>query len=272
VAVNSVDVLTARAQDDAVADWPLQQQAMAATWLLVAMRVTGLLLLAPPLSSLAVPVVVRVAIALVLAAALLPAQPAVAAGAELSLLLQTAVLELSRGALMALGAIVGFAAFAVAARLLDVQIGFGMAGVYDPSTRQSVPVLSAAFAVLAPALFVATDGHHVLLRALAHSFERLPVGSAWPLEAVAESLHRQTQDMFVLGLAMVAPVVLCLALIELALGVLSRSLPQMQVFVVGIPVKVLSGMAALAAWMVAASAPMARAFESIYRGWEASLR
>jgi flagellar biosynthetic protein FliR len=173
---------------------------------------------------------------------------------------------------MALGAHLGFAAFGIGARLIDVQIGYGMAQVFDPSTRQRMPVLSAAFSVLAPALFVAADGHHVVLRALGHSLERHPVMGTWPLEAAAGVLLRQMQDMFVLGLAMVAPVVFCLALVELGLGVLARNLPQMNVFLVGIPVKVLSGMAALTAWMAAASVPMTRAFDAIFHGWEATLR
>jgi flagellar biosynthetic protein FliR len=243
-----------------------------AAYLLVAMRTAGLLLLSPPLSSLSVPMMVRAACVLALSLALWSAQPPLSAAMDWARLMSWSVVEFGNGALMALGVHIGFAAFGIGARMLDVQIGFGMGQVLDPSTRQMMPILSAAFAVLAPVLFVVTDGHHIVLRALARGFERFPVGSLWQAEAAAQGVFQQVQGMFTLGLAFVAPVVFCLVLVELALGVLARNLPQMNVFVLGIPIKVLTGIAALAAWMAAASSPMTRVFDAIFRGWEASLR
>lgn len=241
-------------------------------YLLVSLRMAGLLLLAPPLSSMVVPAPVRLALVLALSAAVLPMAAPPVADVSLAALLQLSVLEFSSGALMALGVNVGFAAFGVGARLLDVQVGFGIGQVLDPSTRQRTPALSAAFMLVAPVVFLSTDGHHMMLRAFARGLERFPAGALWPMEHTARALFQQVQALFTLGLAMVAPVVFCLIMVELGLGVMARNLPQMNVFIMGAPIKVLSGLAALAAWMAATSAPMMRIFESIFRGWDALFR
>ncbi|HRI55568.1 MAG TPA: flagellar biosynthetic protein FliR [Anaerolineae bacterium] len=241
-------------------------------YLLVSMRLAGLLLLAPPLASMAVPGMVRMAFVLVLGAVLWQGQSVQIADPGLPALLLLSLREFANGALMALGVHLAFAAFGFGARLLDVQIGYGMGQVFDPMTRTMMPVLTAAFALLAPVLFLLSDSHHLLLRAVALSLEHFPIGSSLPADAMAQALFRQVQALFSLGLAMVAPVVFCLVLIEFALGVVARNLPQMNVFVLGIPVKLLAGLLALSAWMAAATSPFTRAFDLLFRGWEAALR
>lgn len=74
--------------------------------------------------------------------------------------------------------------------------------------------------------------------------------------------------MFGLGLALAAPVVMCLLLVDLALGVVSRNLPQMNMLVLGVPLKVVVALAALSLWMGGVGHTMNRAFGSIYRTWD----
>lgn len=238
-------------------------------FLLVSMRVTGLVMLSPPFTS--VPRLVRIALVLAFSAALFRA-PAVVADIDLGALMILLAEEFVRGGLMAFGVIVGFAAFSLGARLIDVQVGFGLGQVLDPSTQRPAPVLSAAFTLLASVVFLATDGHHLMLRGFALGLERFPVAAPWPTDLIGQGVFHQVQGLFTLGLALVAPVVLCLVLVELGLGAMARNLPQMNVFVVGIPIKVLSALTALAVWALAMSTPMARVFESIFRAWEASFR
>lgn len=247
-------------------------QTQMTAYLLASLRVAGLVLLAPPLSSLAIPASVRMACVLGLAAAVWPvALPAAATIPQDHLLVASAV-EFTNGALMATAANIGFAAYAVGARLIDVQIGFGIGQVLDPATRMQMPIITAAFVLLAPVLFVLTDGHHTMLRALALGLERHPIGSALPFESAAGPLLAMAQGAFALGVAMVAPVVLCLLLIELVLGVAARSLPQMNVFLLALPTKLIVGLAALAAWSLASTAPMRRVFEAVFRSWESLQR
>ena len=74
--------------------------------------------------------------------------------------------------------------------------------------------------------------------------------------------------MFALGFALAAPIVACLLLVELGLGVLSRNLPQMNVFALGLPIKVLTGLTALSLWATLGAGIVARIYSSIFQGWK----
>jgi flagellar biosynthetic protein FliR len=159
----------------------------------------------------------------------------------------------------------------MAGRLIDVQAGFGLAQVFDPVTRRQVPVVQGAFDKLGVVVFFLLDGHHALVRGIVFSLDRFPLGRAWPMEAAAPVVMRQVAGLFGLGFALAAPVVVCLLAVELAIGVLARNLPQMNLFVIGVPAKVVVVMAVLAIWLGGAGDAMSRIYASIYQGWNAIL-
>jgi flagellar biosynthesis protein FliR len=107
------------------------------------------------------------------------------------------------------------------------------------------------------------------LRGIAYSLERFPLGQPWTMELAAPALMKQVAGLFTLGLAMAAPVVVALLLLELALGVVARNLPQMNMFVIGIPVKIVAGLAALSFWFGGIGDAMARVYASIFETWGA---
>jgi flagellar biosynthesis protein FliR len=238
--------------------------------LLLSVRLGTLVLMAPPLGGAMVPPTVRVAIVLgwsaVLALGSAHATPTWPTTGEL---LAACFSEVALGAAMALGLNMAFAIFAVGARLIDVQIGFGMGQVFDPMTRQQQPVLSAIFTQLALVGFFLLDGHHGLLRGIALGIESVPPGHAWSTAAMLPAVARQAGQMFSLGFAMVAPVVFCLTLVEMGLGVLSRNLPQMNTLVVGVPIKVVVGLSALAMWATVGGPAMAKAYTTGFAMWGA---
>jgi flagellar biosynthesis protein FliR len=237
--------------------------------LLLSVRLGTLVLMAPPLGGAMVPATVRVAIVLGWAAALALGSGSASAWPTAGELLAACFSEVALGAVMALGLNMAFAIFAVGARLIDVQIGFGMGQVFDPMTRQQQPVLSAVFTQLALVGFFLLDGHHGLLRGIALSIESVPPGHAWSTAAMLPALARQAGQMFSLGFAMVAPIVFCLTLVELGLGVLSRNLPQMNTLVVGVPIKVVVGLSALAMWATVGGPAIAKAYTTGFAMWGA---
>jgi flagellar biosynthetic protein FliR len=251
--------------------------------LLLSIRLGALALMAPPLGGAMVPPTVRVAIVLGWAAVLAAGGTGAAPVTTLPLdsgsglpglgwLLPAAASEAALGVVMALGLNMAFAVFSFGARLVDVQIGFGMGQVFDPMTRQQLPVLSAVFMQVALVGFFLLDGHHALLRGVALSLEAVPPGQPWAPGPLLPAVVKQAAQMFSLGFAMVAPVVFCLTLVELGLGVLSRNLPQMNTLVVGVPIKVVVGLAALGAWAVGSGAVMQRAYASTFAMWGALWR
>lgn len=241
--------------------------------LLLATRIAALLLLTPVLYTVPVPATARLLITLGLACVIaLPFQSQVAfAPAALGELVRAMLHEAAIGATLGLGVLTAFAGFALAGRIADVQIGFGVAQVFDPLTRTQLPILSSVFSLFAVVFFFAVNGHHALLRGIAYSVERIPVGSSASSLQAAEPIVRQMAALFALGFALAGPVVLALLLLELVLGVLSRGLPQLNMLVLGIPVKILAGLLVLSVWAGAMAGPAARLYAGIYQAWLAWL-
>ena len=227
--------------------------------------------MSPLLSSSAVPRTVRLLVVVGLAAPMtlaLPLQPlAPAVLDQPGALFAAACTELALGATLGLGIQLAVAAFTFAGRLLDVQVGFSLVRVFDPLSNTRGAVITTAIDQVGVLLFFLLNVHHVLLRGLAWSIERYPLGRAWPLAAAVGPLFKQVGAMFVLGLALAAPVMFCLLLVELALAVIAHSLPQMNMLVIGFPVKIVVGMVALALWAPGMGSAMARVYQTLYSGW-----
>lgn len=243
--------------------------------MLLSVRLGALVLVAPPLGGGMLPPSVRVVFVLGLAATMgvgrnvsaevMPAVGLPSAGPLALAVLQEAAL----GMVMALGLSLAFGAIHLGSRLLDVQMGFGLGQVFDPLTRQQLPVLSAAFNQLAGLGFFLLGGLHGLIKALALSLEATPLGSSWALQPLLPQAIRQAGQMFSLGFALVAPVVFCLVLIDFGLGVLSRNLPQMNTFVIGMPIKVVVGLAMLAIWFGLSGDVLGRIYATSFLLWGA---
>lgn len=239
---------------------------------LVSLRLSFLFLLSPVFSGLAAPVAPRVLLTLALSALLVaggavrPALPDYTLGS----LVQGALGEAVVGMTLAFGVFAAFAAFSMAGKLLDIQSGFGIGSVYDPVTRTGAPMFAAILNLVAVAVFFALDAHHALMRGIAFSLQQVPPGAglALPLDAVLA----QFGLVFSLGVALVIPVMLCLLLIEMALAVTSRALPQMNVFVISIPVKLVAGVAIFALCAPTLEPAMGRVFASIFTFWERALQ
>ncbi len=240
-------------------------------YFLLTIRVTMVLALTPVLQAIPMPTRARVLVVLGLSAAIaagLPVQPVEPAGT--GAFVAAACIEAALGATLALGVLLAFAAFSLAGHLLDVQIGFGIGQVFDPAQGRQSQVLGSTFSLAGVLVFFLVEGHHALLRGIAFSLEQFPAGAAWPLAAAGEGLLRQAGAVFSLGFALAAPVVFCILLTELALGVVARNLPQVNMFVLGLPIKVMVGLAALAIWAAGMGPTMQRVYASIYTTWSAT--
>lgn len=217
-------------------------------FLLVLARIAGLIGTAPVLGHAAVPLRIRAAVAGVLAIALTPAVPLPAS-------LPTTLLGLggAMAAESALGAVLGFVAqlvfagVALGAHMAGVQMGFGFANLIDPTTRAQSSVVNVWQELLVLLVFLLLDVHHLLLRALVESFSVVSPGLGTVTAATAGGLLALGGQVFVIGLRIAAPVLIVLLLTNGVLGVLARTIPQLNVFVVGFPVNVGVGLIVLGA-------------------------
>lgn len=221
---------------------------------LVLLRTTGLVVTAPLLGHRAVPASVKAGLAAVLTVTLATgassvdaAQPAVLA----------APIELLIGACLGFTLSLGFHAIELVGRVLALQMGLSLGAVFSPTSREESTPLDPLFGVFAGLLFLALDLHTGLVRVLAASFETLPLGGAWPADLwlLATRMASLTIE---LGVRVGLPLVLVLLLVELAVALLARAIPQINVFILGLPVKLMAGItvSALALPSLAAGAAM----------------
>ena len=151
------------------------------------------------------------------------------------------VREVLLGALLALVAQVVFAGIRFGGQLIGIQMGFSVANVIDPAGSGEVPLIGRFQELLAVIVFFAADGHHLLLLALSYSFETVQPGGFPALSRLPALIIPMGASVFFIGIQVGAPIIGALFLTDTALGFVARAVPQMNVFLVGLPVKILVG-------------------------------
>jgi flagellar biosynthetic protein FliR len=214
-------------------------------FLLVSLRASCLLLFCPPWDSRFIPVPVRLFSVLGLSLALtpvvsssLPPFPATW-GAGVILVLREFLIGLGWGLVFHFI----FAGIQMSANLVAIQMGFGMATVLDPQTQAQNTLLAKMLVLLATLIFLTMNGHHVLLRLLVQSFQEVPMEASMSLPG---SLFAYVPSlgglMYNLAVQLLAPVLAVLFLTQVALGLVARAVPQIQVMIVGFPLTIALGL------------------------------
>jgi flagellar biosynthetic protein FliR len=134
-----------------------------------------------------------------------------------------------------------------AGHLTGFQLGFSYASVVDPQSGARNNVMSALYANIAMLVFLAINGHHQMLSALSASYQALPPGGMPASGDLATLVARTLGQVFVIGLRMALPVVAVLLIVEIGLGLVSRVAPQLNLMVMGAPVRILVGLFILGA-------------------------
>ncbi len=146
----------------------------------------------------------------------------------------------------------------MAGNLAALQMGFGMATLVDPQTQSQTAVLGELFWKLATLWFFLCDGHHLLLILVARSFSEVPVGTPFKLPAgLGQSLVNLGIWMFKMALTLAAPIVAVLFLTQVALGLVARAVPQVQVMLLGFPLTITLGLLVLSLTLTLAGSYLA---------------
>lgn len=233
--------------------------------LMVSIRVSMLFLATPLFGSVPVPLTARIILVIGLANALAH-NVITPAHATIPQLFSMCAHEAIVGGAIAAGLFIGFGIFHFGGRLLDMQIGFGVANLVDIATKNIAPLLGTLFSMTAAVVFFAIDGHLAMLRVVQLSLDKIPPGHG--IEALdLGALIAQFGTCFTFGFVIVAPVVACLFLIDAAVAFMSRTMPQMNVFVMSMALKVMIGLVLLAMIVPMAGGAMRHVFETIFSGW-----
>ena len=152
-----------------------------------------------------------------------------------------------------MGLVIGYAVLLLfigiqfAGQLAGLQMGFGIVNVIDPASHDQVSIIGQFLNILAILLMLTLDGHHIILNGLMTSFDAVPLGGVVLKAPVAHKMIALTAEVFVIAIKVSAPIMIALFLISTAMGVLARTVPQMNVFIVGFPVQLAVGMSVLMA-------------------------
>ena len=131
-----------------------------------------------------------------------------------------------------------FAGIQLAGQLAGYQMGLAIANVMDPSTSQQLPILSQFNQLFAMLLLLATNAHHIFLRALAESYRLVPPFGFHFSNSLMQQIIDLGGKMFVVAVQVGAPIITALLLISVAFGLIARTVPQMNVFIVAMPLKI----------------------------------
>ena len=211
-------------------------------FILVLVRVSGIIATAPVFGSSITPVQIKIVLSLMLALILYPFIPSIAVfpnRPDHYILLIAS--ELLIGVVLGMIGRFLFAAVEFAGTVIGFQMGLGMANVFDPQSQEQVSLVGRFESITATLIFLAMDGHLIIIQALIRSYSILPPGGASVSQPLVEKLIDLSASVFVIGLQIGAPLIVALFLANAIVGLLARSVPQIQVFVVGFPLTLLLG-------------------------------
>ena len=218
-----------------VVEWIVKNET---SFLLILVRVAAFLGAMPFFGTSGVPRSIKVWLTIGVALILLPVTNIEAPPMGLSYLLLGMMGEALVGLTIGLGARLLFVAVEMTGALVGLQLGFGMANVLDPTTDQQVPLIGQFYGMVATMIFFALDAHHSVFRALVQSFDMVPFFQFHLNGVLIEHLIGLSSGMFLLGVKAGVPVILTLLLTQISMGILSRVVPQMNIFLFGFTVTI----------------------------------
>lgn len=240
-------------------------EATVSAFLLVMGRVAGAVLASPFFKRGQVPALVRASLCFLLALFLAPL-----VGAEALRLDLVFPLRLTYEVLV--GVFLGYlftlvvSGVGMAGGILDFEMGFGLAHSFDPGSGSYASLLSRFYTLLAVLVFYLAGGHRLLVVSVLASYRVFPAGSLALPEIVSTASAKVAAEVFVVAVKVAAPVMGALFVADVVFGLVARSVPQLNVFVLGIPLKVLLGLLAVAVTMPATVVFLRHIFEG-FEGW-----
>jgi len=207
---------------------------------LVFLRVGAILMSMPVFDSKSLPLFLKVALAFATSIVLFPMLDL----EPLPVLNNVFAMGIKAMGEILIGLVIGFsvklifAGIQLAGQLAGYQMGLALANVMDPSSSQQVPLLAQFTNLIGLLIFIAINAHHWFIKALTHSFQMVPPLNVNFRGSLMEHLIKISGNVFVIGIQVGAPVIAALLITTVALGLIARTVPQMNVFIVAMPLKI----------------------------------
>jgi flagellar biosynthetic protein FliR len=222
--------------------------AWAAQFLYVLARLSTAIAVTPIFGARGVPPQAKIGLALLLSLVVLPLQHPPDSGPPANLIVFASIVgsEVLVGLALGIGVMLVLQAMEMGASLVGVQIGFGLGGIIDPLSGAQSGAIEQFYRLVATLVFFAVNGHHLVIAGLVLSFRVVAAGSADLTVIAGDRAIPFFASLFVIALRVALPVTVALLLADFVLGMLGRAVPQLNVLVVGMPVKVGAGLFVLA--------------------------
>jgi len=240
----------------------VQIDAWIAAFIFPLARILAFIAAAPLWSTAGIPRRTRLILGIAITVAIAPSLPNMPSVQPASLTgLWIMLQQMLIGIGMGFAARIVFAAFDLAGEFIGAQMGLGFATFYDPLSSSQTPVIAEFYGLIALLLFLSMNGHLLYFATLAQSFSAMPVGTTPLSSASWLNLAELGSKIFSAGLLLALPVVVALMITNVALAVLTRAAPQLNIFALGFPLTLLGGFVAIAISMNYLATPLQAIFE-----------
>lgn len=213
-------------------------------FLFILIRIGVILFLMPFFNSRVIPVTVKAGFTIILAMILFPVcGPYTGVYPDTTLgMINVIIGEFVIGMILGLLVQLFFEGIRIMGQIVGFEIGFSIANVLDPQSGFQTSILSNIAYLLAIILFLILNGHHIILNAIRDSFAIIQPGSVSLNKQVFHEVMRRSGEMFVISVQIGAPVISAILFIQLAFGLITRLIPQMNIMVVAFPVQIATGL------------------------------
>jgi len=235
---------------------------------LILTRVSTFILVLPVFGWQAIPVHVKATIAVILSLFFCACRPLAVTPTEISSAMAMVLLAGEAIYGLALGVIVAllFSVVQLSARIAEQQMGLTMAEIVDPLNGEESGTLSSLMEIVFILLFLSANGHHLFLQILSKSYDAFPPGTIPTFDLLVEGVVSASSTMFIASLRLAAPILGAFLVLMVTLALISRLVPEMDIFMVSIPSRV-----ALGLFLVAAFMPFVGGYVTEMANWMAKL-
>ncbi len=217
------------------------------TFAMILLRMTSFIFAWPIFGTNLVPVSVKILLSLALTFILypvvgfkkLPADPG------LDVLITIAAREITLGLVIGFLARLFFFGIGIAGQIMSISIGLTTAQLFNPALNEQSAALDQFYLILATLLFLSIGGHHMLLMALVKSYDFVPLSTVWYSIHAFGSIGTIAQEIMMMGVKLSAPVLIAILFLNVAMAVIGRAVPQMNVLITSLPVNILVGIVVL---------------------------
>jgi len=236
-------------------------------FVVILLRVSGIVIFAPFFGSPSIPYQVRIAFALVTSLLMTHLVPLnfVSDGIGLTGITLIFIGEIISGMILGLAAQLVFAGIQYAGQLISLQVGFSLIKLIDPQTNVESSVFSFIHNYIGLLIFLLLNGHHWFLRAVHESFQFMPVGGIQIQSALVDHFVNLSSQIFVIGVRIAGPIIVVTIITDIVIGIIGRAAPQLHILILGLPLKLLVGFSCMSFSLYFIPQYLENLFSSLYK-------